>query len=116
MLTSRGMNLQRNFGMVTSFFSSQFIFAKRSKYLNDVLQGGLVVSQHSRCSVVVAWQLADLGHGGHQGLGELKDVPLDQALDDFEKLLHYHSDALVPKKPRHGPEMWRTNKPGVLPK
>ena len=59
----------------------------------------------TRRSVVVSGELALLGHGLHERLGEVEDVALHEALHDLEQLLHDDGDALVAQQLRHAPEV-----------
>ena len=59
----------------------------------------------TRRSVVVSGELALLGHGLHERLGEVEYVALHEALDDLEQLLHDDGDALVAQQLRHAPEV-----------
>ena len=59
----------------------------------------------TRGSVVVSGELALLGHGLHEGLGEVEYVALHQALHDLQQLLHHDGDALVAQQLGHAPEV-----------
>lgn len=48
-------------------------------------------------TVVISWQLAQFGHCIHEYLGELQEVALNKASDNFQKLLHDNSNALITK-------------------
>ena len=79
------------------------------RILDNVLERGLVVSQDSGRTVVVAGKLALLWHSLHQGLGEVKDITLDETLDDLEKFLDDDGDALVAKELGHAPKVGHAN-------
>lgn len=84
------------------------------RILDDVVELGLVVAQNSRGSVVVAGHLALLGHGLHEGLGELEDVALHQGLYDLEELFHDDCNALVAQKIGDSLEVRGAHEPRVL--
>ena len=63
----------------------------------------------TRRSVVVSGELALLGHGLHERLGEVEYVALHEALHDLEQLLHDDGDALVAQQLRHAPEVSHAN-------
>ncbi len=84
------------------------------RVLHNVLQGGLVIAEDPGRAVVIPRKLALVWHGLHQGLCELHNVALDQALDDLEQLLHDDGDPLVAQQLGHAPKMRGADEAGIL--